>query len=66
MDEENTMDLKAEINNLIWMYAPAETRLEEAESIACDVLTMIKEGTTSEGLEMERTPWRGQTPRVDA
>lgn len=35
-------ELKLEINRLIWQYAPAKTTLEEAEDIACKILTMVE------------------------
>lgn len=37
--------LKREINNLIWMYSPAELTLEAADKLACDILAKIVEGT---------------------
>lgn len=38
---DNEEELKKEINNLIWMYAPPELTLEEAEQVALKVLGMI-------------------------
>lgn len=36
MNDEPTEDqLKAEINNLLWMYGPKNMTLEEAERLAC-------------------------------
>lgn len=35
-------DLKPEINNLIWMYAPSQLTLGEAEIRACQILNIIK------------------------
>jgi len=48
--EENAEDLKKAINNLIWMYTPGNTKLRTSEKIACDILVMIMQGLTAEGL----------------
>jgi len=34
--------VKKEINNLIWMYADGRTTLDEAESMALEILTIIR------------------------
>ena len=47
MDDENDItELKKEINNLIWMHAPDHLTLGKAETIACNILEMVREGRT--------------------
>jgi hypothetical protein len=43
--QDKLSDIKKEINNLIWMYAPENLTLGEAETIAVKITDMIISGT---------------------
>lgn len=40
-DEYQETELKVRINNLLWMYLPADTTLRDAETVACEVFWKI-------------------------
>gem|GEM_PF-6026643 len=44
LDEEQIIELKKEINNLIWMHGPGSLTLKKAEELACAILASIREG----------------------
>jgi len=41
---KNPLDLKLKINTLLWEELPAQTKLHDAEEIACRIFMMIAEG----------------------
>jgi hypothetical protein len=41
-DDDKTIDVKKEINNLIWMYAAGSLTLAEADHRACEILNIIR------------------------
>ena len=43
-DEEQIIELKKEINNLVWMHGPDSLTLKKAEALACNILASIREG----------------------
>lgn len=47
-DTDNTETLKKAINNLVWMYSPGHTTLDEAEVVALKILEIITEGFDDE------------------
>ncbi len=44
LDEEQIIELKKEINNLIWMHGPGRLTLKKAEALACAILASIRKG----------------------
>lgn len=47
MNDAKTLELKLKINELVWDYAPNYLKLEKAEEISCEILTMILSGKNS-------------------
>ena len=41
-NEYNTTHLKKEINNLLWMYAPSNVTLKDAEERAVKILNIVQ------------------------
>lgn len=54
MEDEDYVDLKKQINNLLWESAPSALSLEKADNIACDILIMISEGKLASEIINER------------
>jgi hypothetical protein len=42
MEDEEHIQLKLQINNLIWMHAPGDITLSEAEERACSIINLIQ------------------------
>lgn len=55
IDNDNEIiELKKEINNLIWINAPDTLTLNKAENIAIDIYAMIANGVDITGLQALR------------
>ncbi len=51
LDEEEQIDLKKEINNLIWCNSPAGISLGEGEAIALHILRCVLDGRVKKSAE---------------
>ena len=41
-DEKREEDLKQAINNVLWMYAPSHSTLDQLENVALKMFSMIR------------------------